>query len=222
MNKTIDFLHRLSLNNNRPWFQAHKAEFDDLRAIWLDDLARIIAAMAEWEPAIGRLTPRQATYRIYRDTRFSPDKTPYKVYFSAAFNPTGYKSHAPGYYLQLDCRPGESGLYGGIWCPPAPVLNKLRKAIVDNAEEWEAVTDTPEIRRLYPGWCSSSSLKTVPKGWNRDHPMAPILRLKDYGKYHPLDSEFFSRPDWPEQAAGLFRPLKPFIDFLQYSIDEEV
>lgn len=222
MNPILEFLNKLAANNNRPWFQAHKPEFDALRAQWLDDLGRIITAMAEWEPRIGHLTPQQATYRIYRDTRFSPDKTPYKVYFSASFNPNGDKSHSPGYYLQMDIRPGESGLYGGIWCPPSPVLNKLRRAITDNAEEWNEIASEPLLEKLYPGWVASSSLKTVPKGWDKNHPMAHILRLKDYGKFHPVDAAFFSDPSWPERTAELFRPLKPLIDFLSYSINEEV
>lgn len=222
MTPTFNFLDRLSRNNNRPWFQAHKDEFDALRAEWLNDLGRVIAAMSEWEPRLSTLTPREATYRIYRDTRFSLDKTPYKTYFSAAFNPGGKKPHNPGYYLQMDLRPGESGLYGGIWCPESKVLNKLRHAIVDNIEEWDEIMAEPRLAKLYPGWCTTSRLKTIPKGWDKNHPQAELLRLKDYGKFHQLSPEDFEDPCWPEKVADMFAPLKPFVDFLAYSIEEDV
>ena len=219
-----DFLHRLSANNTREWFKANKEEYDALRQQWLHDLDRLIGCMAQWYPGLHGLTGKQCAYRIYRDTRFSQDKTPLKTFFSAGISPTGRSAHGAGYYLQLG--PGrtgdgaESGLYGGIWCPDAPVLKKLRKAIVDNIEEFEEITDTPQMRRYFPGWCGSA-LKTVPKGYDRNHPQAHLLRLKEFGKFHPAGERFFSDPGWPEHAAELLSYLKPLIDFLNYSIDEE-
>ncbi|MCC8174823.1 MAG: DUF2461 domain-containing protein [Bacteroidales bacterium] len=217
------FLGELSMNNNRPWFQQHKAEFDELRALWLADLDRLIAAIAEWDPETGRYSGRESAYRIYRDTRFSLDKTPYKTYFSAAFSPGGRKSDLPGYYLHMGPRLSQegypSGVYGGLWCPEGSVLKKLRRAIVDNIEEWEEILAEPELRRLYPGWVGET-LKTAPAGWPKEHPQIEYLRLKEYGKFHQLDEEFFTDPAWPERTAELLRPLKPLIDFLAYSMTE--
>ncbi len=217
----FDFLRRLSANNNREWFAANKDEFDRLRALWLDDLQHLIDCMGMWEPRLKGRTAKECAYRIYRDTRFSLDKTPYKVYFSASMNPYGKNAHRPGYYLQMDIRSGETGLYGGIWQPEAQVLRKLRNAIVDNIEEWEEITDTKAINRYFPGWISSETLKSAPKGWPKDHPQIELLRLKDYGKFCSLDENFFNDPLWYEKASDRFRLLKPFIDFLNYSIDEE-
>ena len=83
MTRVFDFLEQLSRNNDREWFKAHKPEFDELRALWLNDLDRLISLVAQWMPSVAMQSARQAAYRIYRDTRFSPDKTPYKTYFSA-------------------------------------------------------------------------------------------------------------------------------------------
>jgi len=226
MPRLYDFLRRLGENNNREWFKANKAEYDDLRELWLADIDRMLAHMASWWPELAGVTAKQCAYRIYRDTRFSQDKTPLKTYFSAGIGPTGRNTHGAGLYLQMG--PGrfvdavESGLYGGIWCPDAPTLKKLRKAIVDNIEEFEAITLTPDMEKYFPGWCSSSQLKTVPKGYDRNHPQAHLLRLRDYGKFHPCDEAFFCNPSWPEQASTLFSHLKPFIEFLDYSIHEEI
>lgn len=213
------FLQDLAANNNRDWFRENRARYDELRALWLADIDRLIAFMAAWEPALAGLTASRASFRIYRDTRFSPDKTPYKTFFSAAMNPGGRGVHSAGYYLQ--CGIGEgTGLYGGIWCPEAPVLKKLRHAIVDNIEEWEEINGNPALNRHFT-LVTSSSLKTAPKGWPKDHPQAEWLRMKDYGREAALDGRFFSDPSWPERAAEMFSLVKPFNDFLNYSAYEE-
>lgn len=222
--KLYRFLTELRDNNNREWFLAHKPLYDELRELWLADLATLIAHIAEWNPAMASQTPKSATYRIYRDTRFSLDKTPYKTYFSAAFCPQGRKAPLAAYYIQVG--PNfegdyiESGVYGGLWNPDAVMLRKMRRAIVDNIEEWEEIVHNKEIERLYPGWCGDS-LKTIPKGWDRDHPQAEYLRLKSYGKFRQLDERFFSDPQWPERVSEMLRPLQPLIDFINYSITEE-
>lgn len=214
-----DFLGQLALNNNRPWFAAHRAEYDRLRELWLADLDRLIAEMCRWCPQLAHQTARSAVYRIYRDTRFSPDKTPFKTYFSAVISPYGRKSDHAGFYIQIGVDQHQSGLYGGLWCPQAPVLAKLRHAIVDNIEEFTAITDAPELEREFPGWLGDK-LKTIPKGWEKDHPQAEFLRLKEYGRFHPCTPEFFADPDWYIHASELFRILAPLVDFLNYSIDE--
>ncbi len=216
----FDFLSQLARNNNRQWFNEHRAQYDEVRNKWLDELGRLIAAMSQWEPSFASLTPRQAAFRIYRDTRFSLDKSPYKVFFSASFPADKHLGTRAAYYLQMDIREGESGFYGGVWCPDTAVLNKLRHAIVDNIEEWEEILADKDLQKYYPGWLGNS-LKTIPKGWDRNHPQAEYLRLKDIGKFNGVDNSFFLQPDWPEQAALRFKILKPFIDFLNYSIDEE-
>lgn len=218
----LEFLARLARNNNRVWFAEHKSEYDDVRAMWLDEVDRYIARLAQHDPRVAHQQARRQAYRIYRDTRFSPDKTPYKTFFSAAFQVQGTRDERAGYYLQMDNRPEEGGLYGGFWCPDSAQLRKLRQAIVDNIDELEAILAEPALRSLYgPGWCGPA-LKTAPAGWPKDHPQIELLRLKSYGKFHALPPEFFARPDWPEEAADRTAPLRPLIDFINYSLDEEI
>ncbi len=215
------FFEEISRNNNREWFAANKHRYDDLRQQWMADLDRLISHMASWEPDLAGQNAKSAAYRFYRDTRFSPDKSPYKHYFAAAISAYGRKSQHAAYYLQmgLPTSYGDSGLYGGLWCPDSKTLNKVRRAIVDNIEEFESIIHSDPMKRLYPEWVGEA-LKTVPKGWDRNHPNADLLRLKDYGKYHHCDERFFLDPSWPERASELFRVLKPLNDFLNYSIDE--
>ena len=174
MPRLYDFLSCLRDNNYREWFKANKAEYDDLRAAWIEDIDRMIVLMGRWEPAIAMANSgKTASYRIYRDTRFSQDKTPFKTYFSASVSTRGRAPHYGGYYIEAG--PGsfggnaDTGLFGGMWCPEPAVLKKIRKAIVDNIEEFEGIISAPALQREFPGWCGSS-LKTVPKGYDRNHP----------------------------------------------------
>lgn len=217
--RLFDFLERLAANNSREWFAENKAEYLSLRDEWLGDVQRLINALAVYEPALAHVQAKDCAYRIYRDTRFSADKTPLKTYFSALISPTGRHSERAAYYLHMGV--DECALYDGVWCPDSKTLKKLRKAIVDNIEEFRGIVEDKEVVRLFPGWWGRA-LKTAPKGYDRDHPDIEFLRLTEYGKCHNLDREFFDAPDWPEKAAAIMAVLKPMCDFLNYSIDEEI
>lgn len=221
MKNIYKFLDGIAENNNRQWLTAHNDEYQELRHQWIEDLDKLIACMSTWQPDFAHQSGRDATYRFARDTRFSPDKSPYKTYFSAAISPFGRKTDHAAYYLQVDARHDENGLYGGMYCLEAPQLAKLRRAIVDNIEEFEEIINNPELERLYPGWLGEH-LKTAPKGWPKDHPQIDLLRLKYYGRYHRCDRRYFESDRWYERASEDFRVLKPLIDFLNYSLDEDV
>lgn len=214
-----EFFGRLAANNNRAWFAEHKAEYEHFRALWLADLQRIINRLAESDPRLKNLQAKDCVYRIYRDTRFSHDKTPLKTFFSAAIGPGGRHHQGAGYYVHFGI--DETGVYGGIWCPEGPDLRKLRKAIVDNIEEFREIIDNPEMQRLYPDW-TGPKLKTAPKGYPKDHPEIELLRLTEYGKWHPVGMDFFKHEDWPERMADLLNVLRPLNDFINYSLTEEV
>lgn len=216
--KLFEFLRLLAENNNRPWFQAHKTEFDELREQWYSDIDRLIAACGEWEPAYRWLNGKDCSFRIYRDTRFSQDKTPYKTYFSAGLTPRGKSSDMAGFYIAAGI--GDCGIYGGIWAPGSEMLKKMRRAIVDNIEEFEQIINEHWLKSFYPEWWGET-LKTVPKGWPKDHPQAHLLRLLHYGREMALSPEFFENPEWPERAARMMKPLKPLIDFINYTLFEE-
>lgn len=222
--RLFDFLRRVSCNNNREWFHVHKEEYDELRAMWLDDLDKLLSVMSVWELGLASQTAKTCAYRFYRDTRFSLDKSPYKTFFSAAISPYGRKTRKAGYYLHMgidgDNTYAGSGLYGGIWCPDAPTLSKLRRAIVDNIEEFEVIINDNRLTQYFPSWIGES-LKSIPKDWDKNHPQAELLKLKEYGRFLPCNENFFKTPDWIEITAERFSRLKPLVDFLNYSIDED-
>lgn len=221
MKDLFDFFDRLAVNNNRPWFMEHKAEYDDLRARWIQCVGGVIAALSDEWPEVRWLDPARATYRIYRDVRFSGDKTPYKTHLSSSIAPpTILKSHI-GLYLEAGHVKDNTGIYGGMWCPDAAALRKIRKAIVDNSEEWLEIVNSPEMLRIYGKKWYGDALKTAPKGYDRDHELIEYLRLKDIGKFTCLNRGLFNDPSWPDSIADLSRPLIPLVKFLAYTVYEE-
>ncbi len=211
------FLNELAANNDRAWFAANKTRYDSLRAWWISRLQILINEMACFDHSLAHIEAKDCLYRIYRDTRFSTDKTPYKTYFSALISPTGRHCDRACYYFHQGI--DESMLCAGIWCPEPKILRKLRKAIIDNVEEFRSITETPEIEKHFPGWFGPQ-LKTAPKGYDRNHPDIDLLRLTEYGKCCILPQSFFDTEGWQKRAAQLFALLKPMNDFLNYSIDE--
>lgn len=221
MKDLFDFFDRLAVNNNRPWFMEHKAEYDDLRARWIKGVGGVIAALSDEWPEVRWLDPARATYRIYRDVRFSGDKTPYKTHLSSSIAPPAIlKSHI-GLYLEAGHVKDNTGIYGGMWCPDAAALRKIRRAIVDNSEEWLEIVNSPEMLRIYGKKWYGDALKTAPKGYDRDHELIEYLRLKDIGKFTCFNRGLFNDPSWPDRIADLSRPLIPLVKFLTYTVYEE-
>ena len=183
MKDIYKFLDGIAADNSRQWLAAHESEYRDLRARWIDDLDRLIACMSVWQPDFARQNGRDATYRFARDTRFSPDKSPSKTFFSAAISPFGRKTLYAAYYLQIDARDAENGLYGGMYCLDARMLSKIRHAIVDNCEEFEEIINSPDIRKLYPGWLGDK-LKTAPQG-SPQHRSAQTQMLRQIPSLQP-------------------------------------
>ena len=142
----FQFLKDLSANNNREWFNEHKAEYETARAEFDNFLATVIARISLFDETIRGIQPKDCTYRIYRDTRFSADKTPYKIHFGGYINAKGKKSDHCGYYVHL--QPDGSMLAGGSLCLPPNILKAVRQSIYDNIEEFVAIVEDPEFKKI--------------------------------------------------------------------------
>ncbi len=217
MKEILDFLSQLRENNNRVWFQAHKAEYDRLRPQFIEAIQLLIGQIARFDEDVAGLDASNCMYRIYRDIRFSPDKRPYKDYMSAYIAKGGRKSLRAGYYVHFE--PGNILLSGGIWCPESKLLKSLRQAIYDNYDEWLEIVENREFRALYTDWIENP-MKQVPRPFPRDCEQAEWMKRRDYLVVNVKPDEFVSRPDWIEQAARELQLMKPYNDFLNYTIDE--
>ncbi len=212
INDVLAFLRQLAINNDRNWFKANKDRYDPLRAPWEQDMERLIGLVADFDPQARGLTVKDSVYRIYRDIRFSRDKRPYKDYFSGVIGKGGRHTVQSCYYVHFGVQ--EMMLCGGIWWPEKPILEQLRGLIDAESDEFLAIINDPAITSRYQ-WMSRS-LKTIPKGYPKDHPLARYLKMKEYLLVKHVDDKYFDCDDWVERVANDLQPLKPLHDFLNY------
>jgi uncharacterized protein (TIGR02453 family) len=137
MKEVLQFLRELEVNNNRAWFEENKKRYLAVKALHEAFVAELIHGVGLFDPEVAGLEVKDTVFRIYRDVRFSPDKSPYKTHIGAYLARGGRKSPRGGYYVHLE--PGHSFFSGGIWCPEAPLLRALREDVFNSVEEFKAI-----------------------------------------------------------------------------------
>lgn len=218
MKEVLEFLKELRVNNNREWFAGHKAEYLKVKERIEALTQELIAGVATFDADAGMLTAADCTYRIYRDTRFSLDKTPYKQHIGIFINPPyGKKSNRMGYYLHIE--PGNCFVAAGTVCLPPKTVTAIRQSIYDNVDEYLSIINAPDFKAVYPV-VGENCLKTAPKGIPRDWKYVELVRPKDFVTSHALTEKELCGKDMPQRVTELFRIAKPFNDFINYSIDE--
>ncbi len=216
MRKIYDFLKELSVKNNREWFNAHKEDvYRPLRKVWEADIARLISLMSEYDESLRGLRVNDCVYRIYRDIRFSADKSPYKSYFSAVLGKNGRKCVQAGCYLHME--PGNSALHAGIWWPENYILSRLRSEIDANIDEFKAILDEPGFKSHFQFY--GDKLKVLPRGYGKNNPNAEFIKMKEYLCIKKVPDEYFFCDDWVENVAEDFSYVKGFNAFLNYIFD---
>ncbi len=205
MKKVIDFLCALRANNHRDWFEAHRDRYAEALAEFNAFAQRLIDTMPSVDPSVAGLTLRDCTYRIYRDTRFSNDKTPYKTHMGVYICPKGKKSGYAGYSFHVEPEgegfPGNSLLSAGLYMPSAEVLHSVRDELADNGAEVIAALEKAAGFVLD----TSSRLSRPPKGFSADSPYIEYIKLKDFSVYLPIGNEFLTAPDLLERTVAGFR-----------------
>ena len=139
ISEILDFLKRLAAHNNREWFQEHKTEYLRVQTAFEELLSVVIARISLFDESVAHVLPRDCTYRIYRDVRFSADKSPYKTHIGGYINAKGKKSDHCGYYLHLE--PENCMIAGGSWCMPSDMLRAVRQSVCDNIDLYRSIVD---------------------------------------------------------------------------------
>jgi uncharacterized protein (TIGR02453 family) len=218
MRELFEFLRELRENNNREWFHENKPRYDVLHKNHVAAVQQLIERIAAFDPEIAGLDAKNCIYRIYRDIRFSPDKTPYKTHFGAYMTGFGGRtSPYGGYYLHLE--PDSSFVSGGVWCPSPAMLKKLRHDIYDSMDEFTAILENGKFKKVY-GQLEGETLRRLPDGFPADTPHGDILKHKYFVVSSEKPEAFFQSEDWLDRAAEDFRTLYPFNKFLNYTIGE--
>lgn len=215
---TLDFLTRLSKNNNREWFEKNRAQYEAAKSDVELSVDKIIAAVKKFDKRIGdEITAKKSLFRIYRDVRFSGDKRPYKTNMGAYISPGGKKTIAPGYYIHIE--PGKAFLAGGMWMPPAPELAKIRQEIDYNLDEFRKILKAKSFKDCFGDLDQEDKLATAPKGYPKDHEGIDFLKLKSFVAVAELSDKELLSKDFSKTAEKIFKAMKPLNDFLQRAID---
>jgi uncharacterized protein (TIGR02453 family) len=220
--EAIQFLADLAANNDRAWFQPRRAEYERLLKEPMEALCAALAEQFEVRGIALRADPKRSPFRIYRDTRFSRDKSPYKTHLSASFPYTGgqagparaaERAHGSGGYFHF--QPGEMFAGGGMWMPEKPRLDAFRRAVVDETDRVAAVLDEPAFVATFDGGARSEEvLRRVPLGYPADHPMADRLRWKSVIFGRRLSDAAVCSADLPDELADAYQVAVPVLAFL--------
>lgn len=213
----FQFLKELSLNNNREWFNDHKDDYLKAQTEFENLLTAIIQRISLFDDEIVGIQAKDCTYRIYRDVRFSQDKSPYKLHFGGYINGKGKKSEHCGYYVHLQL--GYCLLAGGSLCPPPDILKALRQSVYDNIDEYRSIVEDPAFKKYFPV-IGENFLKTAPKGFPKDFKYIDYLKPKEFICSYQVPDEFFLDEKMLDNVADAFKQLKRFSDFTNYTIDE--
>lgn len=209
---TLQFLRNLEKNNNREWFNENKTLYQEAQQDVISFVEKLIEEMADFDEEMGKLEAKKSVFRIYRDTRFSKDKTPYKTNFGAGLG-MGKGNKISGYYLHIE--PGKSFLAGGVYKPEPSVLKTIRQEISAFGDEFKAILEQDEFRNYFRGLSVEDKLKKVPQGFEKDDKMAEYLKLKHFIVTHPVSDEQLLSENAFKEFAKIFKAMKPLNDFLQ-------
>lgn len=215
MKRIIDFLQELAQNNNREWFEAHRDRYKQVKETMDRVAARFIEAMESFDASVKGVRVKDATYRIYRDTRFSKDKSPYKTWFGVYVCPRGKKSGFSGYYMHLEPAENTYFICAGAYCPTAGEQKSVREEIMTEGEGFVAAIEAAEGFEL--DW--SGAYKRVPQGWCKEDEFSEYYRLRQYVVMKRVDESYFTAPDYFERVSEDLQRTKPFNDILNRSIE---
>jgi len=219
--EAIDFLADLAQNNDRGWFQPRKADYERLLKEPMEAFVAALADSLDRHKVPLQADPKTSIFRIYRDTRFAKDKSPYKTHLGASFPwvegaggdvSMSHTEHGNGAYFHL--QPGENFAGGGMWHASKPKLDAFRQAILDDERRVRGALEDKAFLAEFGSVDSHETLKRVPPGFPADHPMADMFRYKDIVFGRRLSDEEVYSPDLPDMLARAYATATPVFRFL--------
>jgi len=210
--KTISFLRALKRNNDRDWFRKRREVFDEhVHQPMVAVIEQLAIDFRQFAPELVA-DPRRSIYRIYRDTRFSPDKSPLKTHIAAVFPPRDGERHtSAGLYLEV--AHGWVWAGGGLYRPTPLVLHRVRDHIAANTTQFRALVTAPGFRRQC-GTLQGDALTRVPRPFPADHPAADYLRMKQFLAFREFPSALAASPRFYGRVLGVFASIAPLVRFL--------
>ena len=219
MKIVLDFLNQLAENNNKEWFDANKSFYKEVKQTFEAFTEKLIINISEFDPTIRNLTVKDCTYRIYRDLRFSKDKTPYKTHIGAYICPNGKKSGLGGYYFHLESNSKQylssHLLATGAVCIPNNILNSIREDVFTLPNEFQNCINVAKDWELD----TENKMKTVPKQFPKDAINAEYLKLKDFILNKKIDNTYVLSANLLERVTEEFKKTMQFKEFVNRAIN---
>jgi len=210
--KTLAFLRALKRNNDRDWFREHKDEYErHVRVPMVQAIERLAVDMKKFAPELTA-DPKKSLYRVYRDTRFSEDKTPLKTNAAAVFPPRGFPKHE-GAGLYFEVAPGWTWIGGGLYMPPSSTLHAIRARIASSHPRLHRIVTAPAFKKAV-GELNGDQLSRVPLGYAKDHPAAHYLRFKQYLGFKEFPADFATKAEFYPTLLATFRAMVPLLRFV--------
>lgn len=214
---TLDFLRDLARNNNRPWFEANRARYQQAAGAFEALVGDVISELGKLEDLRG-VTPKDCIFRIYRDVRFAKDKSPYKPNMGAAIGPQGRNKETLGIYIHVEPG-GHSFIANGLYEPDKLQLEQVRQQIAEDADTLRDILAAPEFVRWF-GAMEGDQLKTAPQGYGREHPDIDLLRYKQFLALHHLtDAEVVQDGLLVERVIAARNAMQPFMNWLNEALE---
>lgn len=215
MKNILSFLSKLSVNNNKIWFDEHKKDYLDAKQTMEEKVQKLLNALVAIEPVLVGEDAKKCVFRIYRDVRFSKNKEPYKTNMGAFMVPGGKKSGNAGYYFHIE--PGNSFIAGGIYMPESSVLKKLRQEMLYNIEEFKAIIKDADFKETF-GEIYGEKLKNPPKGFPKEFPDIELLKYKSFTVAHSVSNDQVIAPDFLEYSIEVYRKMQKFNAYINRAI----
>ncbi len=217
--QSMKFLTDLKENNHRDWFLSHKNAYTTAKEEFEIFVDALIHEIAGFDASIAHQRAKDCIFRIYRDVRFSKDKSPYKTHFGAHITAAAKRSEIhtkAGYYIHIE--PGASMLAGGAYLPEGPWLKAIRQEIAYNGDEFRGILDEPEFKKYF-GEMEGEKLKRAPKDFEPDHPEIELLKHKSFLATNYCKDKAVTTSNFLTYATGVFRAMHPFDLFLNRAMD---
>ena len=210
----LKFLKDLAKHNDREWFEKNKPRYIEAKAGFEGVITAVLKELQKFDNGLANLDPKKLPFRIYRDVRFSKDKRPYKTNMGAGFSPNGRLIQEPGYYLHVE--PGnKSFIAGGIYMPDANNLAKIRQEIDYNPDRLRKILSAKKFKGLFDGFDEFDKLKTMPKGYGKDHPNSDWIKLKSFIVSMPLTDKQVTDKNFITVVASACKNIKPLNDYIK-------
>jgi uncharacterized protein (TIGR02453 family) len=206
---SIDFLKDLAENNNRDWFNSHKDSYLEAHGNIVAFADALLAELNKHDN-IETASGKKSVFRIYKDVRFSKDKTPYNTHWSGSFKRATKKLRG-GYYFRIE--PGNSFLAGGFWGPEPDDMKRIRQDIDANYEAWQDLLTNKTLSATF-GKLTGQQLGSAPRGYAKDHPAINLLRYKQFILKYPFTDNEVSAIDFLDKVNDVFKKMRPFLNFM--------